>query len=210
MDKIAHHFNTLSLLQLQNQISSRLNVVEQRPSNLELLIKPPVRSVNPLLLPEHYPFYDGGAQLRQLQSISTSDPYQFLKPSQMEVDRYLARAMVLKQKEDLQNRLQNQNRVPVFQGRSNGGFPFGGGSGFVSESGGGGGTGVFHPRIVNASSSTPEECSIRKQTGVRKRVERHMSPGQWESSTTNPTLDKQNDCYYHLPPEMGLPRDWTY
>lgn len=24
------------------------------------------------------------------------------------------------------------------------------------------------------------------------------------------TVSKQEDCYYHLPPEMGLPHDWTY
>ncbi|WRX23296.1 hypothetical protein QQP08_015783 [Theobroma cacao] len=24
------------------------------------------------------------------------------------------------------------------------------------------------------------------------------------------TVAKQEDCYYHLPAEMGLPRDWTY
>ncbi|KAJ8749127.1 hypothetical protein K2173_013734 [Erythroxylum novogranatense] len=95
---------------------------------------------------------------------------------------------------------QHLTRVNPCQGRG-----FGSGSvGFVRDSGG---TGVFHPRIVKPTTTTASD--VRKKQGLGNRQEIQAT---WPRNhmTREPIKKLQEDCYYYLPPEMGLPQDWTY
>ncbi|OMO68577.1 hypothetical protein COLO4_29583 [Corchorus olitorius] len=132
----------------------------------------------------------------------------FLKPTQAQVESYVearARARVLQRQ---QNRLV-PNRVLPFQasGFNTNKLGFGGGS--VRESGG---TGVFHPlvRANNSNSNATVFDSRKKQTGRHRQSQEIQFARQMNAAMKRVVVGKQEDCYYHLPPEMGLPRDWTY
>ncbi|KAL4342440.1 hypothetical protein GQ457_08G017600 [Hibiscus cannabinus] len=119
---------------------------------------------------------------------------QFLKPAKARVESYVeARARALQR----QQRRLVQNRTLPFQPN---GFSncnkFGLSGGFVRESGG---TGVFHPRIVETCPNHTTFGSRKKQT--LQLQENEMSSGKQQ---------QHKDCYYHLPPEMELPGEWTY
>ncbi|KAJ6743189.1 hypothetical protein OIU85_017182 [Salix viminalis] len=74
--------------------------------------------------------------------------------------------------------------------------------GLMKESGG---TGVFHPRIVNPTTRTSTKVLKKKQAAVGPR-------NRQESPLTRQPNDrsKQEDYNYQLPPEMALPQDWSY
>ncbi|XWS56060.1 hypothetical protein CRYUN_Cryun09bG0054400 [Craigia yunnanensis] len=130
--------------------------------------------------------------------------FQFLKPpTQSPVESYLEeRARVLQRQ---QNRLV-QNRVLPFQanGFNNNNFRIVGG--LVRESGG---TGVFHPRIVNTNPNATNFDSKKKRSLRNRRSQEIQVSGQM-NSMKRVGIGKQEDCYYDLPPDMGLPSDWTY
>ncbi|XP_022766052.1 uncharacterized protein LOC111310945 [Durio zibethinus] len=133
----------------------------------------------------------------------TKRVYELLKPTQAQVESYAeARARVLQRQ---QNRLV-QNRVLQFEANGFNASKFGLGGGLVRESGG---TGVFHPRIVNNSQNTTTSDSKRKRS-LRSRQAQEIQVSRQMNSMKGVGVGKQEDCYYHLPPEMGLPRDWTY
>ncbi|TXG58148.1 hypothetical protein EZV62_015977 [Acer yangbiense] len=109
---------------------------------------------------------------------------------------YYARIGGLELERQQLNRLVQQNRVLPNQGN---GFGFRGG--LPRESGG---TGVFHshPRIINAIDAKKKQ-SLRGGEDMQKSEQRN-------SLKRAVGVSKRDDCYYHLPPKMGLPRDWTY
>ncbi|XVF76112.1 hypothetical protein PTKIN_Ptkin13bG0239500 [Pterospermum kingtungense] len=123
--------------------------------------------------------------------------FQFLKPTQAQVESYVeARARVLQRQ---------KNRALPFQANGlNNKFGFGGG--LVRESGG---TGVFHPRIVNTNPNATTFDSKKKQS-LRNIQSQDIEVGAQMKSMKKVGVGKQEDCRYHLPPEMGLPSDWTY
>ncbi|XP_021892486.1 uncharacterized protein LOC110810584 [Carica papaya] len=137
--------------------------------------------------------------------------FHLTKPTQIQVESYLqlqARARVLHRQE---NRL--SNRV----------FPVSGIGvrGFAKESGG---TGVFHPRILNTRATNPSSntntntntnTSSRMVHGPRNRQRKEVQVDNQQRRFTEgkgavAVVSKAEDCYYHLPPEIRLPRDWTY
>ncbi|XP_017976337.1 PREDICTED: uncharacterized protein LOC18598392 [Theobroma cacao] len=128
--------------------------------------------------------------------------FQFLKPTPAQVESYVeARARVLQRQ---QNRL-IQNRVFPFQASGFNANKYGLGGGLVRECGG---TGVFHPRTVNTDLNASTTFHYKKKQSVRNR---QLQESQVSSmKRVGVTVAKQEDCYYHLPAEMGLPRDWTY
>lgn len=130
--------------------------------------------------------------------------FQLLKPTQAQVQSYVeARARVLQRQ---QNRLV-PNRVLPFQanGFNNTTPKLGLGGGLVRDSGG---TGVFHPRIVNSNPNATIDS--KKKQSLKNRQPQEVQVSQQMNSMKSVGVGKQEDCCYHLPPEMGLPRDWTY
>ncbi|XVE61403.1 hypothetical protein DITRI_Ditri06bG0036800 [Diplodiscus trichospermus] len=155
--------------------------------------------------------FEGGQSLYRSKTgplIGRTKPvyeFHFLKPTPAQVESYVeARARVLQKQ---QNRLV-QNQVLPFQanGFNNTTNKFGLGGGLVRESGG---TGVFHPRIVNTNPNATAFDSKKKQS-MRNRQGQEIQVGRQMNSMKRVGAGKLEDCYYHLPPEMGLPRDWTY
>ncbi|GMY25372.1 hypothetical protein FCV25MIE_20614 [Fagus crenata] len=106
------------------------------------------------------------------------------------------RARVLRSQ---QNRVQNRH-LP-FQGTS--GF---GSGGFVKESGG---TGVFHPRILNTTANSTTTSDSRRKQALRNSQEIQVTQ-QGSYHKGNIGVGKQRESHHYLPPEMVLPQDWTY
>ncbi|XVF55846.1 hypothetical protein PTKIN_Ptkin06aG0069600 [Pterospermum kingtungense] len=197
MGDLAHRFAALSLPKHQQKLP--------KPTNFERL-KEPVRygSMNGTGFEVGQSLYG----FRTGPFIGGTKPvyeFQLLKPTQAQVEGYVeARARVLQRQ---QNRLV-QNRVLPFQanGFNNTTNKFGLGGGLVRESGG---TGVFHPRIVNTNPNATTFDSKKKQS-PRNRQSQEIQVSQQMNPMKRVGVGKQEDCHYHLPPEMGLPRDWTY
>ncbi|GAV57319.1 hypothetical protein CFOL_v3_00857, partial [Cephalotus follicularis] len=214
MDNLAHHFATLSLLQQHRHTPPKLTPNNTRPTNFQRFEEPVhFRSVNPTLLNFQFNGVNGGDKLyHRLYGydirpfVTGSDPfyeYHLLKPTQTQVDRYLeARARILQHQKQRQLQLQVQNRL-----LQNSALPFRGRTGFVRESGGG--TGVFHPRIANATASTATATDGKRKQGLRMR-QAESKATQQRNSLRRASGSKHKDSHYHLPPEMVLPRDWTY
>ncbi|MBA0760523.1 hypothetical protein Gotri_023264 [Gossypium trilobum] len=135
--------------------------------------------------------------------------FQFLKPTQAQV--HLKVLMLLSSYEpsfhfsvearvrSLQRQQQNrlfQNRGLPFEANGFNNYKLGLGGGLVRESGG---TGVFHPRIVNTPFDSTKKQSMRNR-----------QPQEMMKSMKRVGVVKQEDCYYNLPPEMGFHRDWTW
>ncbi|KAE8726642.1 Detected protein of unknown function [Hibiscus syriacus] len=121
---------------------------------------------------------------------------QFVKPTQAQVESYVeARARVLQR---LQNRL-FQNRDLPFQANGFNNYKHRLGGGLVRTSGG---TGVFHPRVLNSTFDSEKKQGLRNRQSQEIQVSREMKAMKGVS------IVKQEDCHYHLPPEMGFPRDW--
>ncbi|XVF07552.1 hypothetical protein REPUB_Repub06bG0148900 [Reevesia pubescens] len=141
------------------------------------------------------PFYGGTKPVYE---------FQFLKPTQAQVESYVeSRARVLQRQ---QNR-HVQNRVLPFKANGFNHNKFGLGGGLVRESGG---TGVFHPRIVNPNPNSTTFDSKKKQSLRNRQSQEIQVSTRLMNSMKRVSVGKQEGCYYHLPPEMGLPRDWTY
>ncbi|CAK7342009.1 unnamed protein product [Dovyalis caffra] len=158
MDDLAHHLATLSFLE-DRPARNLCRPPAPKPTPCSQCIIPVVRdvSVNHLLPGYHNLDFNGGVEVGQRLNgngpghLSTRfDPvYNFQVKQQ--VDEYLeTRARVL---QNQQNRL--QNRVYPFQGNGRGL-----GGGFTKESGG---TGVFHPRIVNPTTTTSTNVLKKKE-----------------------------------------------
>ncbi|KAK3226993.1 hypothetical protein Dsin_006855 [Dipteronia sinensis] len=185
MDDLAHHFTALSLLR-----KTLPNPPLKIPHNSEVgglnspLMRPPVRThvVNPLRPPSYHARH-GGLELEVGHR-----PFSAPKPTPTSSDRVVQMQQL--------NRLVQQNRVLPNQGN---GFGFRGG--LPRESGG---TGVFHPhpRITNTIDAKKKQ-SLRGREDMQRKSEQR-------NSVMRVGVSKREDCYYHLPPEMGLPRDWTY
>ncbi|XVE96302.1 hypothetical protein REPUB_Repub02eG0209500 [Reevesia pubescens] len=195
MDSLAPRFAALSLPKHQQKLP--------KVSNFERL-KEPVRygSMNGT-------GFEVGQSLYEFRTcpflggIKPVYEIQFLKPTPAQVESYFeARARVLQMQ---QNRL-DQNRVLPFQANGFNNGKFGLGGGLVRESGG---TGVFHPRIVNTNPKVTTFDSKKKQS-LRNRQSQEIQVSRQMNSMKRVDAGKPEDCYYHLPPEMGLPRDWTY
>ncbi|XP_050230197.1 uncharacterized protein LOC126679251 [Mercurialis annua] len=137
--------------------------------------------------------YGGGSNLTR------PDPfYEFLSRSK-QGDGFLEETMprVLQRQ-----RNHFQSRIYPFKGNGSGGGG-GCGGGAVRESGG---TGVFHPRIVNP---TVASCDSKRKQSIRCR-QGEGEGNQNRNSMRRVMMKNQEECYYHLPPEMDLPQDWTY
>ncbi|KAJ0027676.1 hypothetical protein Pint_36154 [Pistacia integerrima] len=201
VDDVAHHFNALSFLQQTHHPPPPPEFQFQFERS-----KPPVRGTT---LPHgHFGAVNGGLQfgqrLRPYDTGSFSKPaldLHILKSTPPQVECYKEpRTTRVLQKQ--QNRLlqQNQNRVVL-----RGGFGFNGG--LVRESGG---TGVFHPRIIKTTNTTTATAT---STDAKKKVVRNrqdIQAMQQRNSMKRVGVSKREDCHYHLPADMGLPRDWTY
>ncbi|XWS43346.1 hypothetical protein CRYUN_Cryun16bG0095100 [Craigia yunnanensis] len=197
MDDLASRFAALSLPKHQQKLP--------KAANFQTL-KEPVRygSTNGTGFEVSQSLY-GFTTSPFLGGIKPVYEFQFLKPIQTQVESYVeSRARVLQRQ---QNRLV-ENRVLPFQenGFNNAPNKFGLGSGLARESGG---TGVFHPRIVNTNPNATIFYSKKKQT-LRNRQSQGIQASRQMNSMKRVGVGKQEDCYYHLPPEMGLPSDWTY
>ncbi|KAM7264446.1 hypothetical protein ACFE04_002129 [Oxalis oulophora] len=210
---LSQHFKALSILHRQTP-TTRLHTPH---SNFERFNQT-VRSGSMALLPDD-PFIihnnnninNNGAAHHLRQADPNYYHHFLIKPSQMEIDSYLIRSMALEQQQQQQqhNRLLNHRIINPPFNINNGNTTTTATAAAAAFRGSG--TGVFHPRIVNATPPIPTTSTFtkRKPTGPRIRPERYNT-GQWSSSTTNAAMDKQKDTYNHLPSEMGLPRDWTY
>ncbi|GMN39548.1 hypothetical protein TIFTF001_008769 [Ficus carica] len=131
--------------------------------------------------------------------------FQLRKPVQLPKvdDGFLeTRASVLqKQQNHLLNRLQNRP-LPSRE------------SGFVKVSGG---TGVFHPRVVlnttTTSTTTTSSAFVKKKQVSRNRQEIQAPSSQRINrpiTTTSLGGVKSKEFHNQLPPELCLPKDWTY
>ncbi|WCJ34200.1 embryo sac development arrest 12 [Euphorbia peplus] len=117
----------------------------------------------------------------RIQSPETSQVRMHVNAYQVDNNRGLRG----RQQDPIQNRVYGQFKPS--------GYGFCGGcGGSVKESGG---TGVFHPRIVNPTAE------VKRKLGGKH---------EQRNSMRKVGVKKQEECYYHLPPEMGLPKDWTY
>ncbi|CAL5356998.1 unnamed protein product [Camellia sinensis] len=127
-------------------------------------------------------------------------PHQIINPVQPQVESFMetrARVLLREQNRLLQNRLlENQQRTGLGMR--------GGGGGFVREYGG---TGVFLPRAAVSATTTTAADSRRRQS-VRNKKETKVIPHG--NPMKMDVVGKQEECHYHLPPDMGLPQDWTY
>ncbi|KAK2655404.1 hypothetical protein Ddye_008456 [Dipteronia dyeriana] len=152
------------------------------PYNSQRLMRPPLRThvVNPLRPPNYYARH-GSLQLEVAHS-----PFSAPIPTPTSSERVVQWQQL--------NRLVQQNRVLSNQGN---GFGFRGG--LRRESGG---TGVFHPHPRINTTDAKKKQSLRDREELQKNEQRN--------SIKRVGVSKRNDCYYHLPPDMGLPRDWTY
>lgn len=128
--------------------------------------------------------------------------FQLRKPVQLPKvdDGFLkTRASVLqKQQNHLLSRLQNRLQNRPSPSRE---------SGFVKVSGG---TGVFHPRVVpnttTTSTTTTSSAFVKKKQVSRNRQEIQVPSSQRISLGGV----KSKEFHYQLPPELCLPKDWTY
>ncbi|KAK8540062.1 hypothetical protein V6N13_048838 [Hibiscus sabdariffa] len=120
---------------------------------------------------------------------------QFSKQTQAQVESYFeARTKVLLRQ---RNRL-FQNRDLPFQANGFNNYTLGLGGGLVRKAGG---TGVFHPRILNTAVDSEKKQSLRNRQSEENQVIRGMNIMKRVGAA------QREDCYYHLPPEMGFPRD---
>ncbi|KAK4834311.1 hypothetical protein QYF36_020627 [Acer negundo] len=187
-----HHHRNLSYMDDLAHHFTALSLLRQTrpnpplkiPHSSERLMRPPVQTdvVNPLRPPSYYARH-GGLELEVGHR-----PFSAPKQTPTSNDR------VVQQRQQL-NRLVQQNLVSPNQWN---GFGFRGG--LRRESGG---TGVFHPHplIINTVDAKKKQ-SLRGKEDMQKSEQRN--------SVKRVGVSKREDCYYHLPPEMGLPRDWTY
>ncbi|KAL7225944.1 hypothetical protein ACSBR1_021152 [Camellia fascicularis] len=125
-------------------------------------------------------------------------PHHIINPVQPQVESFMeTRARVLQREQNwlLQNR--------VLENRQKTGLGMRGGGGFVREYGG---TGVFLPRAAVSATTSTADGRRRQSVGNRKetKVIPHGNPMKMD------VVGKQEECHYHLPPDMGLPQDWTY
>ncbi|XP_012074333.1 uncharacterized protein LOC105635822 isoform X2 [Jatropha curcas] len=207
MEDLATHFASLSLL--KNQPSSTPSRPPPKPP-LNYQVKMAVRDLSANHLPAGHVGFNGGGGVAGVEIgqrlygygngsfLARSEPfYEF--QVQPQVDSYLDTRPMLLQRP----RTPIQNRVYPFRGS---GFEFGGGGGRRGRESGG--TGVFHPRIVhNSTNDSPFNADYKRKQGVRNKQEIQVNSQQRNSMRR---VSKEEDCYYHLPPEMGLPQDWTY
>ncbi|OAY42987.1 uncharacterized protein LOC110620622 [Manihot esculenta] len=198
MEDLAGHFAALSLL--QNHSSSSLSSPPPKPALNSQGLKLAVRDIYASHLPSGYLGFNGGAELGQRLNgygtgsvLARSEPFYELQ-AQPQVDSYMETRPRVMQR----HRNPLQNRLDPFQGS---GFGVrGSGGGIVRESGG---TGVFHPRIVNPTTTTPATTDVKRKQGMRSRQE--IQATQQRNSVRRVGV---NNC--HLHPEMGLPQEWTY
>ncbi|KAJ4705390.1 putative Embryo sac development arrest 12 [Melia azedarach] len=200
MNELADHFTALSLLQ-RGQI----------PHNFGLeRFKTPVQRVPVSVRPQFTGRFgaSGGRELGQRihergagsfsSGVKSGYDSQFLKPTPAQLQSYMKeRANRVLQRQ--QNRLLQQNRILPYQGSG-----YGSNGGFLREYGG---TGVFHPRINNYTTSVSTASVAKKQSmGDRQKIQATQQRNSMKKSAV--VLSKQEE--YHLPPDIGLPRDWTY
>ncbi|GLT94788.1 hypothetical protein SLE2022_125110 [Rubroshorea leprosula] len=192
MDDLADQFASLFLPKQQQNL----------PSNLERS-KPPVGHAPVSKIPlctrgGNSGGFEVGQRLQGFADGSFSGgsnpvyEFQSMKPIRIPVDGDLGTRAIILQRQ--QNRLL-RNRVLPFHGS---GFGLGGGP--VRESGG---TGVFHPRIVTNAPSDP-----KRRQGMRNRHAQEIQITQHLNSLGTLGVSNQEDCHYHLPSEMGLPRSY--
>ncbi|EEF29838.1 uncharacterized protein LOC8275750 [Ricinus communis] len=204
MEDLAAHFATLSLLKNHHSLTS---LTPSRPIPNPSLCSQRVKMAVRDHLPTGYLGFDGGAgELSQRcygyatgPFLSRSEPLYDFQVQPQQVDSYLEKTrsrFLQRQRHYL------QDRVYPFQGSG-----FGGGG--LRESAG---TGVFHPRIVNPRIASSGGADVkRKQSGrSRQHPEIDQVTPLRNSTMRKVVVNNQEDCYYHLPPEMGLPQDWTY
>ncbi|GAB4833263.1 hypothetical protein Ancab_031510 [Ancistrocladus abbreviatus] len=132
--------------------------------------------------------------------------YRLLKSARYQAEGLMEtrRAAANRQLQAQQNRL--QNRVRASQG---GGIKMGGG--FTRDCGG---TGVFLPRIDTAMAAalaaqkTTHVESARRKQGVRTGQDAQIA--QQRENARRSGLDKVEEYQRQFPPDLGLPKDWTY
>ncbi|OAY40734.1 uncharacterized protein LOC110623635 [Manihot esculenta] len=205
MEDFAGHFAALSLL--QNHSSPTPSRPHPKSPLNSQRFKIAVRELSASHLPPVSLGVNGGAELGQRLNgygsgplLARSEPFHEFQV-QPQVDSYPDTTLRVCERQ----RNPPQIRLHPFPGSGFGFRGGGGGGGGVRESGG---TGVFHPRIVNPTTASPATTDVKRKQVVRSRAENQVN--QQRNSMKSPGVNKQEDCYYHLPPEMGLPHDWTY
>ncbi|KAB8909402.1 hypothetical protein FH972_026801 [Carpinus fangiana] len=190
MDDLTERFAAFTLLQPLRNVS--------KPSpNLERF-RPVVRCGPVCRLPKEYMGVNGGLEVEEIghglygpyfTGHKLAYEYQLLEPAQPQeaVDSFRSRVLRAQQ-----NSL--QNRLLPFQGSGR----YGVGGGFVKESGG---TGVFIPRTLN--TATTETMAV-----LRNGLEIQVT--QQGSYLNGIGMGQQRESHHYLPPETGLPQDWTY
>ncbi|KAJ8899264.1 hypothetical protein K2173_017297 [Erythroxylum novogranatense] len=189
----ARHLAALSLL--QNHALSNC----RKPTQCLAQRVQPVAgdfSVNRVVPPGCFRFH-GGVQLGQrllgyetISLFAGSDPFCEFR---MQVKPQVGSCMETRARAVCVQRQHKGHRTHSFNGS-------GLGPGVVKESGG---TGVFHPRTVRPTTFP----GARKKQGTTQEI---PVTRQRNHMTTEAASKLQEDCYYHLPPGMGLPQDWTY
>ncbi|XP_015898838.1 uncharacterized protein LOC107433612 [Ziziphus jujuba] len=201
MDDLAQQFAALALFKQRRSLSK----LQPKVSPNAQRFRPPVQygQGNPLSHGRSSlrPLRNGGLEDRRGVNGFETEPYlggselfygyQLLKPTKPQVDSFLqARATVFQRQ---QNRIQNRLLPNKGSGPGIGGF--------VKVSGG---TGVFHPRVSNTTIPT---IDVKKKQGLRNRQGIQMTS---QGSFVKRVGGHKDEFQYQLPPEMGLPQDWTY
>ncbi|GMH28706.1 hypothetical protein Nepgr_030549 [Nepenthes gracilis] len=122
------------------------------------------------------------------------------KPLMSQAEEWMDSRILARQLQAQRNHL--QNRFLPFQG---GGIKFGGGSARDC-----GGTGVFLPRTAATTATRKtinEDCARRRQER-RERPDAQIEPPG--DAMRRVVVGKREECHRQLPPDLGLPRDWTY
>ncbi|CAL2272892.1 unnamed protein product [Prunus armeniaca] len=190
MDELAQHLAALSFLRQRQCLSKSLLHIPMEP------FRPPVqynqlgslpqRSLNLSLshgLEEKGASFHGyGAELHYHN--------QFLKPAQLQVCSFLeTRKRVLNRQ---------QNRLWTYQGSGIGSM-----GGFERVSGG---TGVFHPRVLNTTTTT-RNPQVKKKQGLRNIQQ--IKATQQRKPIESVGMGR-GDCYNQLRSDVRLPQEWTY
>ncbi|PRQ44130.1 hypothetical protein RchiOBHm_Chr3g0475841 [Rosa chinensis] len=179
MDDLSRHLAALTLL-------------KQRRSLRLQRFRPPV--------PTGQLDYQSQCYLTGFSRTELCHHYPFPNPVQLQIGdgSFLEpRARALRRHHN-QAQIRNQNRLFQFQG--NGIGPMGGGFERVS-----GGTGVFHPRVLD-STKTTRSPEVKKKPGLRSRQEIR---GIQQRNSMNKCVGMGEE-HHQLRPDVVLPQEWTY
>ncbi|KAK9921453.1 hypothetical protein M0R45_029962 [Rubus argutus] len=200
--KLSHHSRFCAMDDLAHQFAA-LTLLKQRRSLSLQRFRPPVRTGQLVSQSQKCicSFCNGtGAHL---SGTEVYHHYPFPNPVQPQVGDSSSReprARALRRHHN-QTQIQNQNQNRFVQFQGNGIGPMGG---FERVSGG---TGVFHPRVLNTTTTTTTiSPEVKKKPGLRnsqevRGIQERNSVSKWVG------MGKE---YHQLHPDVVLPQEWTY